>query len=684
MFLQKCMKIFIMSIVLSMSPLTPHIECMPIFKNDEIVYVDQNNDDNDEDKHMNTQKLEKDTQITTASGCTFTAEKGWLVTQSDTMIVLQEPDRELTITLVENTEKTADQAVLAAWKQVKPDFIDTVQHTMQEAPQDGWDEIVQYIYESTTQEKRFVFALVRRFGKIWYISIVDGTKAAFERRMAGVLLINTSFKVPGMQEEFFANKKAHTLNVEQLKEFTAFVDYARMQCNVPGVAIGIVQDGKLIFEQGLGVREFGKAEKVTPQTLFMIGSTTKALTTFMMARLVDEGKFTWDAPVTQVMPDFALGDEVTTQNLLMKYMVSASTGIPRQDIECMFNYDHATPALRIKEMRDMKPTTGFGETFQYSNAMVSAAGYIAAQAVDATSELGEAYDAVMQSRVFDPINMSSTTFDFSRVEKVDHAAPHALNLHGEPELFHERGEEWVTSIRPAGGAWSNIHDMAGYMITELNNGVTAAGKRVISEGNLLKRREPQIKITDKLSYGLGLMTERYHGVISVGHNGMTMGFSSLLFFLPEHNVGLVMLTNARGAIVFIDAVRRKFMEILFDGKSQAQEMIKVGVEQQKRMFERNLENISFKPDAAWLKQFVGTYRHPALGQIDIREVVGGAELDARVWKSAIGQKKENDGTCALILTDAPFAGLEFLPQQPDNIMHLKLEIGQHNYVFVRI
>ena len=149
----------------------------------------------------------------------------------------------------------------------------------------------------------------------------------------------------------------------------------------------------------------------------------------MMARLIDEGKFTWDTPVTQIMPDFALGDAATTKQVLMKYMVSASAGMPRQDMEFFFNYDQATPASRIKEMRNMKPTTGFGETFQYSNAMVSAGGYIAAHTVDKSSDLGKAYDSVMQSRVFDPMNMHATTFDFDRVETADHAAPHWKNLH---------------------------------------------------------------------------------------------------------------------------------------------------------------------------------------------------------------------------------------------------------------
>jgi CubicO group peptidase (beta-lactamase class C family) len=660
----------------------PHVRALLLIEKDKLT-VHIIDDTSAERECMVTKKLECDTQITTASGCTFTAEKGWYVTQYDTIIVLQEPDQELSLTLLENTEQDALAAVNAAWKRVQQDFAREIQHTMSLVPQDGWDEIIQYVYATTAQENRFVFATARRAGKVWYIELTDGTKAAFERRMAGVLLVNTSFKVPGTQEESFAFKKAHTLDAARLKEFMTFVEDAREQCDVPGVAIGIVQNGKIIWEQGLGLRTLGAQEKVTPQTLFMIGSTTKSLTTFMMARLVDEGKFAWDTPVTEVMPDFALGDKATTQRMLMKYTVSASTGMPRQDLEAMFNYDQATVKYRMDEMRSMKPTTGFGETFQYSNAMVAAGGYIAAHAADPTSELGKAYDMVMQSRVFDAIGMPSTTFDFAQVEKVDHAAPHGLDLHGKLIPLHACQEEWVTSIRPAGGAWSNVHDMAQYIITELNKGITAEGKRIISETNLLKRREPQIKIADKMSYGLALMMENSHGVLSVGHDGMTLGFSSLMFFLPEHNVGLVMLTNARGAMVFTHAIKRKFMELLFDGKLQASEMVKIGIEQQKQMFKKNLEDITFNPDSTWLKQFVGTYVHPTLGQIAIREVEGGAQVDARVWTSSIGQKKEKDGSCALILTDVPVAGLEFLPQRQDDTMQLKLEIGQHIYVFVR-
>ncbi len=691
---KKYAKIIAIGFILGMSAFMPAAESNPLIaekvvqliKKDELDDQEKNkkNDDDDKDTNMITKKLDQDTQLTTASGCTFTAQKGWLVSQYPDKIVLEEPDRELTVALIENNGDDAEQAALAAWQQIQPDFARTIQHKMQAVAQDGWDEIVQFMYDTSAHENRLIFATARRVDKRWYVELIDGTKAAFDRRMAGVLLINTSFKVPGAQEESFANKKIQSLNAAQLKEFTNFVEQARVQCEIPGVAIGIVQDGKIIFEQGLGLRDLNKQDEVTPQTLFMIGSTTKALTTFMMARLIDEGAFTWDTPATQLMPDFALGDEATTKQTLMKYTVSASTGIPRQDIETLFNYDQATPELRIKEMHDMKPTTGFGETFQYSNSMVSAGGYIAAHSINEKSELGNAYDTTIQSRVLNPVGMKSTTFNFAHVQKADHASPHVINLHGSYIPLKVGDEQWVESIRPAGGAWSNVQDMAQYLITELNNGISENGTRVISEDNLLKRRESQIKISDKISYGLGLMMENDHGALVVGHDGMTMGFSSLMFFLPEYKTGLVVLTNARGASIFTQAVKRKFMELLFDGKAQAQEMVKVGTEQQKKMFEKSLEDISFKPDSIWLKQFVGVYTHPTLGQIVIRETAEGAELDARVWKSALGQKKEKDGKPNLILTDGLFAGLEFLPHQNDNAMQLELKSGQHSYVFEKI
>lgn len=405
----------------------------------------------DTSEFITTKKIHKDTRVRTTSGSSFMVEKGWFVTSHDSMMVLEDPERELSVMLIENREANAEDAVRAAWQKVKPDFARTIQHTYRGIPQDGWDEIVQVMYDTTTQEGRFVTATARRVGQTWYLELADGIKVAFERRGAGAALISSSFKVPGAQEESFDATKAHALTAAELQEFMNFVEEARILCKIPGAALAIVQDGKMILEQGLGVRTHGKPEEVTPQTFFMIGSTTKSLTTFMMACLVDQGVFSWDTLVTHLMPDFALADKGLTEKLTMQHMVSASTGMPRQDVELLLNYDHATPATRITEMRTMKPTTGFGETFQYNNSMVCAGGYIAAHAAHKEDELGAAYDAVMQSHVFNPLGMKSITFDFNKVAKVNHASPHGQGIYGAYMPLDMFKEIWVETIRPLWG-----------------------------------------------------------------------------------------------------------------------------------------------------------------------------------------------------------------------------------------
>src|SRR5262249_8183774 len=155
---------------------------------------------------------------------------------------------------------------------------------------------------------------------------------------------------------------------------------------------------------------------------------TKSLTTLMMSKLVDEGKFTWDTPATQVLPSFALGDADVTKKVMMRHTVCACAGLPRQDLEFIFEYANATPKQRVESMKGMKPTTGFGETFQYSNTMVATGGYVAAHAAEKSKKLGPAYDGVMQSRVFGPIGMKSTTLDFEVAKAHEHATPHQQDL----------------------------------------------------------------------------------------------------------------------------------------------------------------------------------------------------------------------------------------------------------------
>ena len=143
--------------------------------------------------------------------------------------------------------------------------------------------------------------------------MIDGAIAAAERRGAQLNIAVGSFEVAARTEENLAGRKAHPLDAARVERFVAFAEAARKQAGVPGVALAVVQDGKIVLEKGLGVRELGANAPVTPATLFMIGSMTKPLTSLMMARLVDRKNFAWDTPVTKLLPAFALGDPVATR-----------------------------------------------------------------------------------------------------------------------------------------------------------------------------------------------------------------------------------------------------------------------------------------------------------------------------------------------------------------------------------
>lgn len=564
-------------------------------------------------QRVTTTQLTHETMLSTLGG-TFTAPQNWYVAMHKDMVVLEDPDREVSMVLFATKATDAQQAFELAWKHYQPTFSRDIKQSFTEPTPDGWDEKVTNVYETTANEKRTIVALAKRLDATWYIFLLDSSTRAFERRNAQIGTIIVSFTVPAVHKESFAGKAAHTLDAAKLNDFEQFVEKARVLSKVPGVAVGVIQDGKLVYSKGFGVRELGKPEPVTPETLFMIGSITKSLTTFMMARLVDEELFTWDTPVTQLMPTFALGNEAMTKKLTMQNTVSASTGMPRQDMELLFNYNTATPESRLEAMKTMKPTTGFGETFQYSNGMVAAGGYIAAHALYQEKKLGDAYDTAMQTRVLDPIGMPSSTFDFATVAKKVHALPHGFSLKGDHVAMDILTDSSPVPVRPAGALWSNIPDMARYLMAELNKGVTPEGVRVISEKNILKRREPQIKITDEFSYGLGWMVGKENGLAEVAHNGGTFGFSSDCFFLPEQNVGMIVLTNSAAAGPLIDAIKRELLEILFDGKPHALVQLQTSLKDRDASIARDLKDVDLSPDKTWLASLVGIYTNPDLGK----------------------------------------------------------------------
>lgn len=306
-----------------------------------------------------TQKIESDTKITTVSGATFEAPKGWTLKKAPDLTTLVGPEGDVTISFFDAREKDAEKALAAAWKRVDPKFARKPKATHKPPPKDGWEESTQVGYESPAAESHEVFAYARRKGDITYVALLEGSIAGIDRRSAQIATALGSLRAPGIEQESFAGKTPHPLDKARLEAFATFVENARVKGKVPGVGLAVVQGNQIVFERGLGARAFGQEEAVTPGTLFMIGSITKSLTSLMMAKLVDEGRFTWDTPVTDVLPGFALGDPAATKKLAMRHTVCACTGLPRQDMIFFFGYGKATPESRVDQMKGLSPTTAF-------------------------------------------------------------------------------------------------------------------------------------------------------------------------------------------------------------------------------------------------------------------------------------------------------------------------------------
>lgn len=626
-------------------------------------------------------QLATDTQIKTARGATLTIPARWHLARHPHQLVVREPDREMWLALIELQAANAKAAITKAWKLARPAFALKERRTVTPPASGGWDSVTQITYVTPTKARRVVLALARGKGKLFYVALIDGKVAAFSRRGAQLKTILSSLKAPGVQEESWAGKKARVLDAGRLATLAAFLEDARKQLQIPGAAIAIVQGGKVIYKKGFGTRRFGTRRRVTPRTLFMIGSITKSLTSMMMAKLVDEKRFDWDTPVTKVLPSFGLGDAKLTRQCKIWHTVCACTGLPRQDMEFIFESRGTTAESRMALLKTMKPTTAFGETFQYSNLMVAAGGYVAAHAAYPRWKLGKAYSRAMQTRLFTPAGMRRTTFDFRRVRRLDHAQPHSATLEMKPVPISLAFEDGVRSVGPAGAAWSNVADMARFILVELGRGKVPGGRRVVSAKNLQKRWKGQIKISSKAHYGLALVVNHSRGVRILGHGGGTLGFSSNQMYLPDHGVGMILLSNRSGAGGFTGLVTRRLLELVFDGKPEAAKKLAYHVKHLATSLAKAKKRMNFKPGAKWVKRFTGIYHHAALGTVKVLWKRGGGVFDAGEWQAPVASSTERDGVEKLVI-GPPLTGLSFLPGKKGTLRTLTLHTGQQKYVFV--
>ncbi len=626
-------------------------------------------------------KLDADKPVTTSGGATFTAPAGWSMSASGPLIVIEAPEADSHLAIFDSDAATADAAVAAAWAAYKPGEKRAIRQKISPPAREGWEEVQVYLYETSPNERAVVQALARRAKSNWTVVIVNGKQPTFEKRAAAVGLIMGSLRPGAYQRETFAGRKAGALNADRLARMKEFVETAMKKLDVPGVAIAFIENGQVVYAGGHGVKELGQPDKIDANTLFMAASNTKGMTTLLLAKLVDEGKVKWDDFVTKAYPKFKLGDARTTEQVRIQHLICACTGLPRQDLPWLFEYRNATAAYSMEMLGRMQPTSGFGEVFQYSNIMASGAGYVAGYLYNPKLELGAAYDEAMQKKIFDPLQMNSTTFDFARALQGNHASPHAWDVDGKQKVATMDLNYSVEPHRPAGGVWTSAHDLIKYVQLELAKGKLPNGKVLVSETNLLARRKPSVKVGAFGSYGMGLQVENRWGTPVVFHGGSMLGFKSDIMFLPEHGIGAVILTNSDTGGMMLGSFRRRLLEVLFDGKPEAEEDIAKAAENVRALLAKSRERLAVPADNEAAGRLAARYTSPELGELTIRRQGSATVFDLGEWRSSVASRKNDDGTLSFITIDPGTAGFEFVESKRSDKRAFIVREGQHEYFF---
>jgi CubicO group peptidase (beta-lactamase class C family) len=513
--------------------------------------------------------LAVDTPKSTVRGNTFIAPAGWKVRVRGTATILEAPEGDSRIALVDVAASDAEAAVAAAWASYDPSAKWPLKLAQDQPDKDGWTRQKSFDYQVSPNERRDVAASAAFAGGAWTVVLYDMAQAVGEKRAAQTSLILGRLYPKGYTRESFAGRKAHALDAARIADLGRFVEEGRKALGVPGVALGLVQNGKVVFSGGFGQRELGKPQAPDGDTLFMIASNTKALTTLLLARLVEDRKLTWDTPVTDLLPGFRLGDAETTRQVRVRHLICACTGMPRQDMEWLLNFGGLTPESALAMLGTMQPTSRFGELFQYSNLMAGAGGFLAGHVLYPALGLGEAYDRAMQEQVFDPLGMKATTFDYARALAGNHATCHSQDLDGRTAKALMEANYSIIALRPAGAAWSSVNDMLRYVSMELAQGALPGGKPYIAKEPLLERRVAQVPIGKDDTYGMGLEVNTRYGLPVVHHGGDMIGYHSDMIWLPEQQVGAVILTNGDPGWILRSQFRRKLLEVLFDGRDEA-------------------------------------------------------------------------------------------------------------------
>ena len=327
-----------------------------------------------------------------------------------------------------------------------------------------------------------------------------------------------------------------------INEFDAYVGKVMQEWDVPGLAIVVVKDGKVLLKKGYGVREFGKPGAVDTQTLFSCASTTKAMTAMVLGMLVDEGKMNWDDAVNKYVPELRLFEPYVTRELRVRDLLLHNTGLGSTDY--FWGAADFTWQQMIEKLVYVKPAYSFRAGYEYQNTMYMIAGVVIERIT------GKKWNDVMIERLFKPLGMTQTVPERTLAPSTNMTLPH-YPVKDEIKVI---GYDKSAQIGAAGGVWSNVDDMAKWVQTLLDSGHYSGG-RLVSGATFRELFKPQTIAPSNeyptfsvlkphwVTYGMGWYQIDYLGKMVNFHTGSLAGLTAIVGLLQEERFGVYIFGN---------------------------------------------------------------------------------------------------------------------------------------------
>ena len=353
---------------------------------------------------------------------------------------------------------------------------------------------------------------------------------------------------------------------ELIAEIDALIPQEMSRFDIPGAALALIQDGAVVYARGFGYADMERGKPFTPDTLHRIGSTTQSMTSLLAAIQVERGILGWDTPIRLISPLYRFPTLELTKTLTVRQLLGMGTGLAQSPLEPYI--DLQSPRNFLQTLNTLPIGGAAGSTYFKNDFVYASAGFLGLlRQGTRLDHLEQAYADLMKRELFDPIGMPKTAITNDPTTLGDNVA----RSYGYDIRYGER-PNWVQPylavrmVGPASGAATTLNEMARYLITQLNGGVTPDGRRLVAQSLLDETHRGQTKISDTpaAAYAMGWVNVTdSNGIPTVGHRGSVDGFKTDMTMLTQGKIGILLFANADTGEFFNDAIRGRILEILY-------------------------------------------------------------------------------------------------------------------------